>query len=318
MKTFPQDDFYGGFVGYDASSRRIQFDAFEAFADSKPLSPNHRYDEHAAIIHSHVINQDTKEWSIANFMTYTSPDVAQLTNNGRGIPKRFEPFTTQLASQGYEQQFSTGRISNITDFAQEIGNASPPGIRAIFATSTYKNSANMMERAFTIANESAWSLLGSTPGSNDGSEVIGLTFSLTFQPLSRALYTKNGNYTSTNESPPIFGLDPTRDGDLTNVLLTLMWTHASDDARVRRTVKDFFDRADAEAKTFGVWHPFLYLNYAADWQDPIRGYGEAVRGKMVEVANTYDQQAVFQKQCIGGFKLERKLSMEEKEAGTKH
>jgi hypothetical protein len=57
------------------------------------------------------------------------------------------------------------------------------------------------------------------------------------------------------------------------------------------------------AQTLGVDDPYLYLNYAASWQDPINSYGPASVANLQAVSRKYDPSGVFQKQVPGGFKL---------------
>ena len=48
---------------------------------------------------------------------------------------------------------NTMRISNLTDFALEVGQSPPPGLRNQFTTATYKNSAELMTKMFGIFQE---------------------------------------------------------------------------------------------------------------------------------------------------------------------
>jgi len=53
---------------------------------------------------------------------------------------------------------------------------------------------------------------------------------------------------------------------------------------------------------------YIYTNYAADFQDPMTGYGLRSLAFMREVSRKYDPQGIFQKQVPGGFKLLRTSS----------
>jgi hypothetical protein len=55
----------------------------------------------------------------------------------------------------------------------------------------------------------------------------------------------------------------------------------------------------------GLAHPFLYANWAAWWQDPIRGYGEESVRYLQRMSRKYDPGRVFQERVSGGFKLPR-------------
>lgn len=50
---------------------------------------------------------------------------------------------------------------------------------------------------------------------------------------------------------------------------------------------------------------WVYLNYAAPTQDPLKGYGEANVELIRTVANAYDPEGFFQTRVPGGFKISR-------------
>lgn len=93
------------------------------------------------------------------------------------------------------------------------------------------------------------------------------------------------------------------DGNLLNALTTVFWDSAEDDALVEGQVQELFARAAARADELGVAHPYLYLNYAAPWQDPIAGYGDESVAFLRGTSATYDPTGLFQKHVPGGFKL---------------
>ena len=59
-----------------------------------------------------------------------------------------------------------------------------------------------------------------------------------------------------------------------------------------------------EAKKQGVYHDFIYLNYAGPYQSVIPSYGKEKLEILKSVSKKYDPTAVFQKLQPGGFKLE--------------
>lgn len=71
-----------------------------------------------------------------------------------------------------------------------------------------------------------------------------------------------------------------------------------EDARRR-----FVDELEAVSKKHNTYHPFLYINYAAPFQDPICGYGAESVAFLKETASKYDPNGVFQTLMPGGFKL---------------
>jgi len=53
-----------------------------------------------------------------------------------------------------------------------------------------------------------------------------------------------------------------------------------------------------------VWNPYLYLNYAEKWQNPIRGYGKDNKMILKKISKNYDTMRTFQETVTGGFKLD--------------
>lgn len=85
--------------------------------------------------------------------------------------------------------------------------------------------------------------------------------------------------------------------------LTLNWPHEKDDAAFLSAEKTFINESKAYATKTGQLHPFLYQNYAADWQDVFAGYGEENRAKLRSVQKRYDPKDVFQRLQSGYFKV---------------
>ena len=266
QEAFEQGDFWGGFVGFDESTFDQQFAAFEAFTG------NPDYDPYASLILSLLYNVTTKSWSTISNLEYTKPEAN---------PPVFENFTSLPTT------FSTARISNLTDFTVELAISNPPGQRRLFATSTYRNSAAMLKEIFLIANETV----------HEKEEVAGLVFSFSFQPEPTIILDASAEAGGNS-----LGLT-VEDGPLFNFLMTLTWDNAEDDQLVDQKARDFYNQAERKAQELGVQQKFIYLNYAAQWQDPISGYGEEVVKRLQHVSRKYDPTGAFQKQVPGGFKL---------------
>lgn len=181
------------------------------------------------------------------------------------------------------------RISNLTDFTIEIDARNLAGRRELFATATFENSAKMQEKFFNLANQTVQDIV----------DLKNLTFSLSFQPLPQTVI----GYGIANGGNSL-GLDSS-DGDLVNTLLTIQWADASDDAVVNRAAQSLFFQAEVASKSLNTYNPYLYLNYAADFQNPIAGYGAANIANLKAVSKKYDPTQLFQEQVPGGFKLQK-------------
>ncbi len=53
----------------------------------------------------------------------------------------------------------------------------------------------------------------------------------------------------------------------------------------------------------GLWHPYIYQNYAGKGQDVFDGYGEENRKRLREIRGKYDPEEVFERLVPGGFKI---------------
>lgn len=157
--------------------------------------------------------------------------------------------------------------------------------RESFITLTIQNDAPLMSQIFDIANSTLQTIIATK----------GLVYALNFQPIPAAIIEKgagkNSLGLSANEAP------------LTNVLLSLSWVNIGDDAKIEAAGKGFFRRAKQASEDAGKCNEYLYLNYAAKWQDPINGYGAAEKARLRKVSRKYDKNGIFQKAVPGGFKL---------------
>ena len=64
------------------------------------------------------------------------------------------------------------------------------------------------------------------------------------------------------------------------------------------------ERSERVAKEMGLWHPFIYLNYADISQDVFSSYGTENHRKLKEVQKKWDPEGVFGKRLQpGGFKV---------------
>ena len=121
-----------------------------------------------------------------------------------------------------------------------------------------------------------------------------LSFQAFTVPAMKQMSKKGGN---------ALGISPD-DGPLMHILLYMVWEEASEDNKLQKAALDFMKAAKAEAKKQGVYHDFIYLNYASPYQSVIPSYGKDELAMLKSISNKYDPTAVFQKLQPGGFKLE--------------
>ena len=300
MRTFDSGKFWGGFVVYPLSTMPQQVAAFVGlgtYALSLILSPfayhdsgttmntippkniytdNSKagaqpYDPYAALIHSYAYT--TGSWSIANNYEYTRVPA-------QPYPPTFKPFTDIKP-----QLLNTMRVSDLTDFTIELAATSPAGKRQLFITLTHGLSGPLITEIFRAADTALQPI----------KLALGLTYSLSYQPLPTEITTKASNANR-------LGLDAS-DGNLVLVLLGIQWTLATDDAAITSAANGWLAAAKAAAAKAGLSNEYVYLNYAAPGQDPIAGYGAANKANLRSVSKKYDPDQIFQKAVPGAFKL---------------
>lgn len=81
------------------------------------------------------------------------------------------------------------------------------------------------------------------------------------------------------------------------------WSSQSDDDIVIAGIKAVLDQSVAAARDRGLYHPFKYMNYAAEDQDPLESYGTENLEFMRRVMATYDPDGLFTTLVPGGFKI---------------
>ena len=131
-------------------------------------------------------------------------------------------------------------------------------------------------------------------------DIVNVSFSFSFQPQPRIIVQQSA--VSNGGIGNSLGLNGS-DGDVFNLLIAISWDDAQDDDRIVDGTKKFIAQTQQVAESMGLSNPYIYLNYAAVWQDPIDGHGVVVKNELREVSEKYDPTGVFQKQVPGGFKL---------------
>ena len=100
----------------------------------------------------------------------------------------------------------------------------------------------------------------------------------------------------------MLGLNSTQDS-LIVMMLAPRWNDAEYDETMRDAIIEWVTAVNQATKQMGAFNPFLYLNYAGDFEDPLGGYGAASVEFMKRVAKKYDPDGVFQELMPGGFKI---------------
>lgn len=125
--------------------------------------------------------------------------------------------------------------------------------------------------------------------------IPGMVWAISLEPLPPAIYARNASRNA-------LGLADAS-GSLVVTLLSATWDDESNDEEVEKAARELFDNIDNDARKLGVYEPFVYLNYAAPWQDPISSYKSKNVQLLKRVSQDVDPKRVFQTNVPGGFKL---------------
>ncbi|KAI9715744.1 MAG: hypothetical protein M1812_005742 [Candelaria pacifica] len=183
--------------------------------------------------------------------------------------------------------WSTCKVRSLSSATDEMNVLNPPGRRQHFATTTIKNDPATIAAAHSAYNDAIASIRQVS--------VKGLLWTMVLQPLLPAWARKG-------DANPL-GLDSTNES-LVIVSFTVNWDERRDDEFIKSLTRRTIEQIDAFAAANATGHPFRYLNYCAEWQKPFVGYGEENLRFLWGVSRRYDPGGLFQKGCVGGFKLD--------------
>ncbi|MCJ1298938.1 hypothetical protein MMC08_001729 [Hypocenomyce scalaris] len=265
-RSFPSTNIWSGLLYMTASKAGQVIQAFYEFTEARPGM----YDEHAGgplVCFTYV--QKLGMQAIAINLVYTKPE--KWPACWRGFKSIW-------------WLWSTIKIRSLTSATNELNMSSPAGLRQMFITTTVKNDhATLMEIHATYKQ-----------GIETMRRVKGMTWTLILQPLLPVMARKG--------QPDSLGLG-TRTESLVIVLFTVVWKNTADDELVDRTTRGIINDINQYAASKGTADPYLYLNNCASWQNPFDGYGAENKRFLQEMSRLYDPDGLFQRACVGGFKL---------------
>ncbi|KAL2865154.1 FAD-binding oxidoreductase [Aspergillus lucknowensis] len=263
IRTFAQGDIWGGSVYYALDTIEGQLRAFEK------LNSPEAYDDYASLITSFGFTGEQGP-AIVNSIVYTKDEE---------FPAVYEPFFELPSLQ------STVRIAPLSEIAAEQGSFSPDGKRQLSVVTTHDSTLPMLNATFHRWNASLPAL----------QTIPGIVLALSLDPLPPSIYARFATENS-------MGLSETT-GSYVVAQLTATWENEEDDQTVEETARLLFDGIERDARRLGAYNPYLYLNYAAEWQDPIASYGRESVERLRRVRREVDPAGVFRGMVPGGFKV---------------
>ena len=164
----------------------------------------------------------------------------------------------------------------------------PPGRRQVLATTTIKNDPTTLAAAHAVYCDANTSIRRVN--------VKESSWTLVLQPLLP-------DWVRKGDANPL-GLHDCTDEPLVIVSFTVNWVERRDDGFIKMTTRRAVEQIDAAAAPNKTGHRYRYLNYCAEWQRPFEGYGRENWQFLQEVSKKYDPERLFQRGCVGGFKLD--------------
>ncbi|TGJ87291.1 hypothetical protein E0Z10_g1486 [Xylaria hypoxylon] len=269
LQTFPQSQIWGGEVIRPIETTAEQITALAAFCDPDG------YDEFAALLVTFAYSSDLDLQVVVNDIEYTKPVVN---------PPAFQAFKNMTALS------STLRITNMSDLAVEAEVNYPNGFRQASTTLTIASTAAAINATVLAWNASIASVRG----------IPGLVWGLGLDPLPPQLYARRA-------SENALGLTDRNGSTLIVVDLNAKWNDAAFDGAVDAAVRALIAAVRRDVGSLGQLDPFLYINYAAPWQNPIKSYGPDNVARLQRVRWKYDPNRVFTDMNPGGFKIPTRL-----------
>ncbi|KAL9091983.1 MAG: hypothetical protein Q9159_001128 [Coniocarpon cinnabarinum] len=229
--------------------------------------PEH-FDEYATAWLAMGYSSKWRSTAMASHIVYTKPEKR---------PAALEKFMTA------RRFWSTVKLRSMASTGREMDSNTPPGFRGLFKTTTFENDIDMLTYAFEAYQESVQQM----------KSVKGLTWTLVVQALHPVTTSRN--------RANVLGIET--DKSLTIVLITASWKREHDDKTIHKIAEDLLASIEARSRALGLSHPYIYMNYAGNGQDPIASYGARNKSMLQDTSRKYDPRGVFQRACVGGFKV---------------
>ncbi|KAK0747391.1 hypothetical protein B0T21DRAFT_379454 [Apiosordaria backusii] len=181
---------------------------------------------------------------------------------------------------------ATPVVANMSTLAhQGVVNTPPQAARYLTVTTTFAPTEAMILEVYKAFNASLRLVQNLTD----------VTWAMNIEPLPPQIYARGGVDNA-------LGL-ANRRGTLAIGLLSPSWPDQSQDEQIYAAARVLMGDVESRAKRLGVYDPYIYLNYAAPWQNVIASYGKASVSRLQKLRTAVDPRKVFTHQVTGGFKI---------------
>lgn len=262
---------WGGTLAHLGAQNASLFQAFVDFGTSGAVA-----DPNSALILSVYYDQKQDIFACVTQLEYAKP-----------LPNGTHPTVFDSFFDIANPLLDTTETQTLVDIILEFNASNPSGLRQSYWIATFQLDRGLIQDLLNIwvqEVEPIKSVTGLVP-----------VFSLQIitMPMIEHMSDNGGNALGLeDEEAPLMLVNPSS-----------MWADAADDEVVLAAYINWLAKSTARAKELGLYHRYLYMNYASHFQDPIRGYGDKNRARLKEIAKKYDPDEVFQRLQPGYFKL---------------
>ncbi|KAI1074432.1 hypothetical protein F5B20DRAFT_439792 [Whalleya microplaca] len=179
----------------------------------------------------------------------------------------------------------TSQLAKMINLAKAIAALQPNGARSLSLVSTLVSSVAVLKAAYNHWNTSVPAI----------ANVSNIIWALVLEHLPPAIYARHAKSNA-------MCLE-TREDALVVTLLSVTWSDAADDKLIADTAHKLMEDIENEARRLGGFDPFVYLNYAGQYQDPIGSYGIESVSRLRTIREKLDPKGVFTYQVPGGYKI---------------
>ncbi|MCJ1379009.1 hypothetical protein MMC17_002108 [Xylographa soralifera] len=280
-RSFPSTKIWSGFLYMPASQATKVLAAFHRFVNRAVSDdPSTTYDNNAAgpiACFSYI--QKLGIQAIAVNLVYTKLPESE---------KKWPACWRNSSFGSLWRLWSTCKVRTLTSATDEMNSLNPPGRRQVFATTTIKNDPATLAAVHNAYRDAIASMRRVN--------VKDLVWTLVLQPLLP-------DWVCKGDTNPL-GLNDSSAEPLVIVSFTVNWAERQHDEFVKTTTRHVVEQIDAFAAANKTDHRYRYLNYCAEWQRPFEGYGLENWRFLQGVSRKYDPEGLFQRGCMGGFKLD--------------
>ncbi|KAF4556444.1 FAD-binding domain-containing protein 54 [Elsinoe fawcettii] len=264
----PNNELWGGTRQYVEPAFPAVIQAFHNMVENAPSDPG------AGGWSAFVLYNGTR--IVGQELYYGRPD-----GNNASIFREFEGIDYMISD--------TTQNRKLVDYTISLQSVQPYGLRELFSVVTVKLDYELLVFAKDVFFEKI----------PDAAKAAGSLPVLVFQtitiPILEQMKKNGGN--------PL-GLT-VEEGPYIIIQISAWWTDPNDDDLIYRSASDILGAIREESKARGKGADYLYMNYAAPFQDVIASYGEENKKKLKEIASKWDPKNVFQDLQPGYFKLDR-------------